>query len=239
MMSGGYAGARETTATSADESALRRFLGDDIVQRGCIFYLPEFCGNAFLDSGGVLPPLQYPGRTFSERDARAAFYVSSILSRVVDPEHIHVEGTVGFEPARGLSRSAFSFGSRSNAVTLWALRTRAPRKFFDFAFGPTWQILCENGSVFSISDPSGRTAAAYAAHTDYGIIERFHDTAYGVEVFVVAGLGSRATEGCGYYLAHNWHTLFQRFGTNDFGLVLEFPPPVEPKQSKPVLWLGA
>jgi hypothetical protein len=239
VASGGQTGGLETTAISVDESALRRFVGDDVAQNGCLFYLPEFCGNALLNSSGAVPPLQYSGRTFSERDARAAFYVSAMLSYVVDPDRIHLEATVTFEPARGLSQSAFLFGSRSNAVTLWALRTRAPRKFFDFAFGPFWQILCADGRVFSIPDPSINSATAYAAHTDYGIIEKFHDSIAGVDVFVIAGLGSRATEGCGYYLAHYWRALYQRFGTDGFGVVLEFPPPVEPKLSKPVVWLGS
>jgi hypothetical protein len=78
----------------------------------------------------------------------------------------------------------------------------------------------------------------YTSQTDYGVVARLTDS-NGGSVFLIAGLGGRATEGSGLFLRENWQTLQSKFGDSDFAVVLEFLPPVEPKQSKAIAWYTA
>jgi len=73
----------------------------------------------------------------------------------------------------------------------------------------------------------------YAASTDYGVIARTTNSRLG-SVFLIAGLGGRATEGGGLYVFEKWRELQSQFGDSDFAVVLQFDPPVDPKRSKPV-----
>jgi hypothetical protein len=72
--------------------------------------------------------------------------------------------------------------------------------------------------------------------TDYGVVARFRGMRN--RLFVIAGLGSRATEGCGYYFSHHWLALSKRFQEDDFAVVLRFPPPLDPVHCEPVAWLS-
>jgi hypothetical protein len=221
-------------------SELQNFLGAGILNSGCGLYLPRFSGKvALMKDQSASLPLQYMGGTYSERDAKAAFYITSVLGHVLDSDQIRLEEASDFTPDSGLAHStAFLFGSRSNHMTVWATENLPTRKFFKFDFGAQWEIQCEDGSVFSLPDPSKLEPGAYANETDYGVIGRLSVEESGERFFVIAGLGSRATEGCGHYFSHHWRELFQRFGNNDFAVILKFAPPLDPEKYEPIAWYG-
>jgi hypothetical protein len=224
-----------------DIGKLQAFLGSEVMNSGCSLYLPRFLGEVKLTPDpSTISPLEYAGGTFSERDAKAALYVTSILGHVLETDKIHLEEASGFAPVAGFPhKTAFLFGSRSNKVTRWATENLPTRKFFSFEFGAHWKIKCEDGSVFSTPDPSKLAKGLYASQTDYGVVSRLSHPASGEQVFVIAGLGSRATEGCGYYFSQHWQQLFQGYGENDFALVLKFKPPLDPRKCEPVAWFGS
>ena len=221
-------------------SELQAFLGAGVLNSGCGLYLPRFSGKVALtaDAGAPLP-LQYAGGTYSERDAKAAFYITSVLGHLLDSDKIQLEEASDFTPDSGFAhKTAFLFGSRSNQVTMWATEKLPESGFFRFKFSGMWQIICRDGKVYELPDPSKLEQGAYANQTDYGVISRLSVPETGERLFVIAGLGSRATEGCGHYFSRHWRELFQRYGDNDFAVILEFSPPLDPKQYEPVAWFG-
>jgi hypothetical protein len=221
-------------------SELQTFLGPEVLTSGCSLYLPKFFGDVELTHDPVSPsPLQYAGGTFSERDAKAAFYITSILGHVLDSDQIRLEEASKFAPTSGpAQKTAFVFGSRSNQVTIWATDKLPTGKFCKFEFGEQWRIRCADGRVFSVSDPSKLEKGSYANQTDYGVISRLSVPNTGDRLFVIAGLGSRATEGCGYYFSRHWRQLFERYGDNDFAVILQFTPPLDVTRSEPIAWFG-
>ncbi len=219
-------------------SDLQTFLGPQILNSGCSLYLPRFLGDVQLTPDPNSPsPLQYAGGTFSERDAKAAFYITSVLGRILDSDQISLEEASNFTPGPVL-KTAFVFGSRSNQVTMWATDSQPTGKFFKFDFGEQWQIRCEDGSVFSIPDPSKLEKGSYLTQTDYGVVSRLSLPGTSDGLFVIAGLGSRATEGCGYYFSRHWRELFEKYGEHDFAVILRFAPPLEATNSEPIAWFG-
>ena len=228
-----------------DTQKLRCFLGleEDIAE--CYFYLPSFVGPVamktvptFTTDGSLSvpkPSYLYPGNTFADHDVKAASYILSVLSFAVGLDHIHWEYTSSFAPER--SGTSFLFGSRSNQAVEWVTREAALGKFFQFQFGDIWSIRCANSQIFNLPDPSKLNREEYEEQTDYGVIGRFYEKCSNSHIFLVAGLGNRATEGCGYYLSKNWMELAQKFRDNDFGVVLRFPPPINPKEFEEILEL--
>jgi hypothetical protein len=223
-----------------DMTNLQKFLGSEAMASGCALYLPRFLGEVNLSTApGSTVSLQYTGGTFSERDSKAALYITSVLGHVLESDQIKMEEASEFAPVVGLPhKTAFLFGSRSNQITVWATENLPIRKFFRFQFGPDWKIICEDQREFSTSDPSKLTKDSYASQLDYGVVARLSQATAGEKVFVIAGLGSRATEGCGYYFSRHWRELFQKYGENDFALVLKFQPPLDPRKCEPVAWFG-
>jgi hypothetical protein len=201
-------------------SPLQDFLGVGTRTAAYRLVLPHFRGTATIDSEDSESPLVYRGPMFAERDTRAAFYIRTLLEDVVDPSRIAIEPA---DPNhRAIDGPAFLFGSRSNVIALESLRNQAS-PLVDFEFGPDWTIRCA-GKTFSIADPSMTDRAAYEAATDYGVLARLENGTKG-PLFLIAGLGGRATEASAYYLLNNWSALAQRFGEEPFALVLEFPAP--------------
>jgi hypothetical protein len=210
---------------------LAGFLGVRKDNEQAVLFLPRFTGTVNLDSqGGGGVSLRYPGHTFSDRDTRAAFYVQALLGSVFEPSRIRIENASGTDSSRidalG-AKTVFLFGSRSNPLTQWALANRAPAGFLELTYGQNWTIHA-NGQSFSAPDPSQVSEFDYRSHPDYGVLARFFDPHAGMTFFVLAGLGGRATEGCGHYLAANWLTLSEEFAERDFAVILKFSPPVEP-----------
>ncbi len=219
---------------------LQAFLGAGVLNSGCGLYLPRFSGKVALTADTSAPsPLQYGGSTYSERDARAAFYITSVLGHLLDSDKIQLEEASDFTPDSGLAhKTAFLFGSRSNQVTMWATENLPESALFKFEFGERWQIKCKDGSIYELPDPSKLERGAYANETDYGVISRLTVPETGERLFVIAGLGSRATEGCGHAFSRHWRQFFQRYGDNDFAVIFRFSPPLDPEKYEPIAWFG-
>ncbi len=209
---------------------LRTFFGLDEVAPGCHLFLPAFGGAPSLEVG---INLRYEGHTFASRDAKSASYIVSVLGHAVEVDNIEWKEADEFKPGR--PGPAFLFGSRSNRAAEWAVGPSALGRLFHFEYGARWSIRCAGGREFSLPDPSGLSRADYESQTDYGVIGRFRDGPGHAPVFLVAGLGGRATEGCGLYLARRWKRLSDEFQGRDFAVVLKFEPPVDPKNARSVV----
>jgi hypothetical protein len=127
------------------------------------------------------------------------------------------------------------FGSRSNHALQSLMEESRLGELVKFEFGEEWAIVGQDGRRFSISDPSKLDRLQYESSTDYGVVARVGDQERR-SGFLVAGLGGRATEGSGLFLRQRWDELQGKFGKSDFAVVLEFPPPVDPKRFEPVAW---
>jgi len=212
---------RVNTTVAATEGALRGFLGAGESSRRFRLILPEFGGSARLNDEASGSGFSYRGNTFAERDTRAASHVQALLDQVVDIGNVTLEGTgTGIEQ----EHVSFLFGSRSNRATQTFLQ-EVGTGLFQFAFTDTWTILCA-GQRFSLPDPTILDPVQYAAADDYGVIARVRSAA-SAPVFMIAGLGGRATEGCGLYFREHWVELDRAFGSQDFALVLKFSAPFD------------
>ena len=204
---------------------LRSFLGAEHPQAECRLVLPHFAGPAALDSGATLSPaLTYRGATFAERDSRAAFHVQSLVSQIFEADRISIEAAV---TGKAVAPTTFLFGSRSNVLV--EERKSSYEHLFHFEFDDNWRICC-GGQTFSMPDPSKIDPLQYQNTTDYGVVARLFIS--GGPVFMVAGLGGRATEGAAYYLRKHWQTLLNQSQNRDQFVVLRFDPPFEVSKSQ-------
>jgi hypothetical protein len=209
------------TLRGGTEAALRGFLHAPESSRHFRLLLPEFHGSATLNDEPLPSIFSYRGSTFAERDARAASHVQSLLNQVVDVGNVTLEGAGA---AIDLNDVTFLFGSRSNHATQAMLR-RLQTTLFQFEFTDTWAVIC-GGQRFSLGDPTVLPQPLYEAADDYGVIARVR-SAGPAPVFVIAGLGGRATEGCGVYFREHWDEMDREYGAQDFAVVLRFPAPFD------------
>jgi hypothetical protein len=212
----------------SSEPLLGRFVGADVPAAQCRLMLPHFTGSAVL-AGDRNPgtSLVYRGFTFAERDSRAAFCVHSLISTVFEPERVAIGSAV---PGQQVPPTVFLFGSRSNPITQEVLQNSG-HGLFEFEFGSLWKIHC-NGKEFSMPDPSlTLDATQYQNTTDYAVIAKLHDQQNHL-IFVIAGLGGRATEGAAQFFVKQWSQLATDFGDDDFAAVLEFTAPFQLHNSR-------
>lgn len=218
---------------------LRKFFGLSNARGQCLLYLPTFSGPVSLVTETAHlrgepasgDGLQYLGNTFADRDAKAALYVTSILSRAVESSDIRWEDPRTYSP--GQPGTAFLFGSRSNQAAEQVTSSSTLGKFIQFRFGAMWSILAGE-EEFSIPAPDKLTRTEYEQKTDYGVIGRFRGPIGAGPAFLIAGLGGRATEGCAYFLTRHWGDLAAKFRERDFAVILRFPPPIDPLRSEVV-----
>ena len=212
---------------------MRSFFCSNQPSSGVDFCLPLFGGSlsqpARLGQGGE-DTFGYPSTTFADRDARSALHVMHAVSGIVSDEAIQFTLPKDFIHCPVGARTSFVFGSRSNEATSWLLECLGDSSFIRFEFGDRWTIVGTDGKKFSILDPSKLDPESYAALTDYGVVARLSIPGQNGAVFLIAGLGGRATEGCGMFLSRNWEHLQSQFGDHDFAVILAFPPPVSPEQ---------
>lgn len=221
--------------TTTDLPLLSHFLGLDH-DGACQLFLPTFegAGNLLVQSGDQpAPQLTYPGRTVADRDARAASYVAAVVGQAGSGGEIEWRRADDFVPAA--AGTVFLFGSRTNRGADWITRSNYLGAFFHFEYGDRWSIQAAGARVFSITAPDGLSREDYAAQADYGVIGRVRKPGSSSHVFLLAGLGGRATEGCALYLLRNWPALASWFGDSRFALILRFPPPIDPMNSVPVV----
>jgi hypothetical protein len=187
--------------------------------------------RAVIDPGHAPPGFQYPSYAFAERDVRSAHHVQRLAADAgaeiafVSPDELASEirsrnSWMGIE-------ATVVFGSRSNTALTEVLGHSPLGQLVKFEFGEYWTIRTRDNKTYSLRDPSSMSREAYAAQTDYGIVGRATES--GRSYFVVAGLGGRATEGCGLYLQRNWAMLAERAAGLPFVALLRFDPPVDPE----------
>jgi hypothetical protein len=213
-------------------TSLAEFLSAGGQPIGIDLCLPEFEGSQTYPwtISGVQGKFGYPSNTLSNRDVKSALHVQSLLTRNFADESIELQSPQQFLAARqqqSASRVGMLFGSRSNiALQEAGVRSQLGR-LLTFDFGAEWTIIGKDQQRFSITDPSTLTRAEYESKTDYCVVARLRAN-NDCPLFIIAGLGGRATEGGGRYLAQNWEQLHQEFVANDFAVVLSFVPPVSP-----------
>lgn len=216
------------------ENSLASFLAPGMRPSGVDLCLPEF-------SGSLSAPLQtrgnegygYPSSAFSNRDVRSAFHVQSLLSQHFSDDSIRLQSPGDFMSTRSKEwapRVGILFGSRSNEALSKESDLLQLERLVSFEFGAEWSIVGQDERRFSIADPSKLSREDYEATTDYCVVARVRDDR-GRPLFLIAGLGGRATEGGGKYLVDAWEKLHRRFESRDFAVVLAFAPPVNPDHS--------
>jgi hypothetical protein len=218
---------------------IAHFLAPHQYLSGIDFCLPQFAGNRSTPlrlAGASADEFSYPSLAIAERDARSAMHVISLLGCA--PE---ISGDVEFRAPEDFAggdrgnRVRVLFGSRSNHALELIIKEGQLDGLVRFDFGDEWTIVGQDERRFSIPDPSKLDREDYESLTDYGVIARVSDRKER-SVFLVAGLGGRATEGGGLFLRENWRELQSRFGNSDFAVVLKFPPPVDPKRFEAIAW---
>jgi len=189
--------------------------------------------RAAIDAAHGPAAFEYPSYALAERDVRSANHVQRLAADAgaeiafISPDELANE--IRQKSWIGMS-STIVFGSRSNTALAEVLGHSPLGRMVSFEFAKQWTIRTKDGATYGMSDPSQMSRDAYAATTDYGIIGRA--TASGRSHFIVAGLGGRATEGCGLYLQRNWAMLAERAVGRPFVALLRFDPPVDPSVHK-------
>jgi len=183
-------------------------------------------------SGTTEDTFTFPSLALAERDARSAMHVIRLIANAVDlASDLEFPTPDEFMHQNSRERIGVVFGSRSNHALPWVEAEAHLEDLVRFEFGTDWAIVGNDGRRFTIRDPSTLSREEYAASTDYGVVARTTNLRLG-SVFLVAGLGGRATEGGGIYLFEKWRELQSHFGKEDFAVILQFDPPVDPKRSK-------
>lgn len=179
-------------------------------------------------------PFRYPSNAYAERDVRSALHVHSLASEAgaavgfISPDDLATD-LASSEPDAATS---VVFSSRSNSALDEVLGSTGLQFIFDFDFGSQWAIRLADGARYALDDPSKLSRDEYSARIDYGVVAGCRSAGgRSRSVFMVAGLGGRATEGCGLYLQRRWRWLADQVGDRAFAAVLRFDPPVDPASS--------
>lgn len=219
-------GGAARTGAAFDPRALARFLNVRTADDTYALVIPKFEGTALkVDPSSSFA---YTGEFFVAKDARATIALTGFLAQAVGPLGIELRAA-GETPESATQRGRILIGSISNGEALEAA-THLGGKLFSFDFTEKeWAIVTAQGRRFAIESPIRADAAPYGTQVDYGLLARMTD-AEGKTTFLVSGLGSIATEGTARYLARHWTALDSLFGTDDFAVVTQFMPPLDPKE---------
>ena len=165
----------------------------------------------------------YPGVTHAQSDVEAAGDIQKLLMRIAKPSEIRLYSTTDDPDVTNW----FLFGSRSNKLVATYLKNWSPRFLFEYD-DEEWRLkVLKNGEgepkLYTLRAPHHLGEREYNDTDDYGIIEKITDSAKNRVYFIVAGLGSRATRGCAWYLARHWEELLKQASESDFGTVIKLP----------------
>lgn len=215
------------------------FLAPHGQPQGVDLCLPRFGGESGVPArlrGGGAEDFGFPSSTFAERDARSAMHVVQLVgSAVDDADSVEFLAPEDFAGRKQPHRVGIVFGSRSNHALSWLMAQAQFPDLVRFEFSEEWVIVGRDGRRFALRDPSKLDRGEYSASVDYGVVARVSGPLTG-SMFLLSGLGGRATEGCGLYLSRNWRDLQAKFGEEDFAVVLRFKPPVSPERCEPLAW---
>jgi hypothetical protein len=202
----------------ATRNHLETFLRADTKSRFALVLPSFFLGRPAEKGQPAIPDdkeYRFPGETFAVADARSAQSVIDLLSPIVRPEQIGVHSLREGFPKN--HTHYFLFGSKSNEIADEIRREFSSQ--FEFDYGEEWILHDKTyDQKYRIKAPHRQSERPYVASPDYGVIQRFQ--ADNRVYFILAGLGSRATEGCGYYLSHHWQ---EHVIDTDFTVILKFP----------------
>jgi len=209
-------------------TSLTTFLGLETPSPPLALCMSRF-DRASIDPAHNPPGLTYPSYALAERDVRSANHVQRLAIQAgADVAYVTPDELASQIQAQswGSLPSTVLFGSRSNAASMDFLRHSPIGQLVSFEFAETWTIRTRDDKTYSVLDPSHLSREEYAASIDYGIVGRA--AVSGRSHFIIAGLGGRATEGCGLYLQRNWESLAAQAQHKTFVAVLRFKPPVDP-----------
>lgn len=191
--------------------------------------LPRFAGTAREGAG-----FSYPGFLHADRDVRSAQEVERLACTAgADTQLISPDEAISALNQHKRFQPLVIFGSRSNDAFPTVVSKSRLSELVTFSFSDEWTITTRGGVSYSLKDPSRLDRVAYTAATDYGVVAGLVDEGYPT-VFIVAGLGGRATEGCGRFLRESWTELARRSEGKSFAALLRFDPPVDPNDSEMV-----
>ncbi len=182
--------------------------------------LPSFVLGQPAEEGHVEPPqddkYRYLGETFAKEDAKAAVNVIDLLAQVTAPENVLI--CVLGETLPNDRTHYFLFGSRSNKYVPAVQREFQDQ--FEFGFLPAEWFIHDKKyqQEYRVPAPDKPSTLPYQQRADYGVIQKIQadDRVY----FVLAGLGSRATQGCGWYFYRKWR---EHLTDKEFAIILRFP----------------
>jgi hypothetical protein len=164
-------------------------------------------------------------RRFSEfAGASTITAVNYISNELLKHKHFPSKVYTDVEAVKNYSHSFISIGGPASNELTDSLMDRRDNIYFEFEIpdNPT------PSSLFELykKTPNGNVKLERLQDFDYGIIIRLdnkheHDVVKDSVYFVCAGLGSHGTSGACYYLANNWNNLYDRFKTDEFGMLLK------------------
>jgi hypothetical protein len=104
-------------------------------------------------------------------------------------------------------------------LTEWALNEPS-NHFLKFSIP---EILYDKPiTIDVISHPSKRLSFESTEGKDYGMILKVRNSRFPTQLFFVcAGIRTWGTSGAAWYLSEHWKSLYQEFGNQEFGIVLE------------------
>jgi hypothetical protein len=199
-----------------------------------ILGLPGKAGDEANRKGLEGDQYYYRGPTFATADVNSAWSIASLLGKVLPSDRIQI---LSNDDVKNVATShKFVFGSQSSEILHGVLELFEPEFAFDYkpADAPGYWVIRDKktGNCYEIEQPNNLDYDTYMRTTDYGVIQKFTDAASHRVYFLIAGLGSRATEGCGYFLRDHWAELLHEFGSQDFGIIVMFPKSLGPHEGK-------
>lgn len=186
---------------------------------------------------GVTPEdaFHYLGVMLAQTDVKAALYVLRLLQHVVPIESVALReaGTREEDDAT----HQFYFGSRSHANVQGLLRVDSDFRlhYKHEAFDGCWLIEDRRRKkAYVVEAPYRLQSREFHQRDDFGLIEKIVDSQTGRVFFVLAGLGDRATLGCGYFLWDRWEQLLKLHPTGSFAQLLHVPGSLLPSHARPI-----
>jgi len=216
---------------------IRTFIGASHPSEPMKLWIPTFRSTG----GGVPSPadksFSFPGRVSSFRDIIALSYIFARIDDVQTNDSIRIVSATDTHTSEHELGISFIIGGRSNPMTLDVLASKTVKNFFKLECHTEWKILCNGGGVvYSIRNPGEMTKTEYENSVDYGFIQKTYNKR-NKALFIVSGLGSRATAGCGLFFYDNWHELYEKYGSEPFGIVIKFPPE-RLKERPSIVWMS-
>jgi len=167
----------------------------------------------------------YRGHSFARTDIMCAHYILELLAQITDLRNVKI--LAAHERQGKNITHRFLFGSKSHKLVQSLLEAYKPHFAIHYKhkeFPGKWVLEDTHyRKAYTIIDPSTLRPYEFEKLNDFGIIEKIVDPQLGRVLFIIAGLGDRATEGCGWYLLRHWDEILSKHVTGRFEIILKFP----------------